>query len=133
MVHHLVQHSGALCGCLLPECLQVTTVKQLPEYHEGMGEYCISRLSSLLYIYFILTSVCQKRGFLSYCFVTFLFYFLDNYIQKKMAVNLWQPPPLVSRQKSMIQIKRSTCCHQMLVVGKWLLLKRPTSEAKLSS
>ncbi|XP_062090618.1 deSI-like protein At4g17486 [Humulus lupulus] len=25
---------GALCSCLLPESLQVTTVKQLPEYHE---------------------------------------------------------------------------------------------------
>ncbi|MBA0864342.1 hypothetical protein Goshw_001971 [Gossypium schwendimanii] len=25
---------GSLCSCLLPESLQVTTVKQLPEYHE---------------------------------------------------------------------------------------------------
>ncbi|KAH9761934.1 DUF862 domain-containing protein [Citrus sinensis] len=25
---------GALCGCLLPESLQATTVKQLPEYHD---------------------------------------------------------------------------------------------------
>ncbi|XP_044463947.1 deSI-like protein At4g17486 isoform X2 [Mangifera indica] len=25
---------GALCGCLLPESLQATSVKQLPEYHE---------------------------------------------------------------------------------------------------
>ncbi|XP_018841042.1 deSI-like protein At4g17486 isoform X2 [Juglans regia] len=25
---------GALCGCLLPESLQVSTVKQLPEYHD---------------------------------------------------------------------------------------------------
>ncbi|GLT26128.1 hypothetical protein SLA2020_012130 [Shorea laevis] len=25
---------GAFCSCLLPESLQVTTVKQLPEYHE---------------------------------------------------------------------------------------------------
>ncbi|RDX70445.1 DeSI-like protein, partial [Mucuna pruriens] len=24
---------GSLCSCLLPECVQVTTVKQLPEYH----------------------------------------------------------------------------------------------------
>ena len=24
---------GALCSCLLPESLQVTTVKQIPEYH----------------------------------------------------------------------------------------------------
>ncbi|WCJ29696.1 PPPDE putative thiol peptidase family protein [Euphorbia peplus] len=29
---------GALCSCLLPESLQVTTVKQLPEYHEYMEE-----------------------------------------------------------------------------------------------
>ncbi|OAY47113.1 deSI-like protein At4g17486 isoform X2 [Manihot esculenta] len=27
---------GSLCSCLLPESLQVTTVKQLPEYHECM-------------------------------------------------------------------------------------------------
>ncbi|KAI5665223.1 hypothetical protein M9H77_24546 [Catharanthus roseus] len=26
-------HLGAFCSCLLPESLQVTTVKQLPEYH----------------------------------------------------------------------------------------------------
>lgn len=29
---------GALCGCLLPESLQATTVKQLPEYHECTEE-----------------------------------------------------------------------------------------------
>lgn len=29
---------GGLCGCLLPESLQATTVKQLPEYHECTEE-----------------------------------------------------------------------------------------------
>lgn len=29
---------GALCSCLLPESLQVTQAKQLPEYHEYMEE-----------------------------------------------------------------------------------------------
>lgn len=29
---------GALCGCLLPETLQVSTVKQLPEYHDCSEE-----------------------------------------------------------------------------------------------
>ncbi|PNS93128.1 hypothetical protein POPTR_018G070600v4 [Populus trichocarpa] len=29
---------GVLCSCLLPESLQVTTVKQLPEYHECLEE-----------------------------------------------------------------------------------------------
>ncbi|XP_034699461.1 deSI-like protein At4g17486 [Vitis riparia] len=29
---------GALCSCLLPESLQVTTVKQLPEYHNCSEE-----------------------------------------------------------------------------------------------
>ncbi|KAG6739570.1 hypothetical protein POTOM_057171 [Populus tomentosa] len=29
---------GALCSCLLPESLQVTNVKQLPEYHECLEE-----------------------------------------------------------------------------------------------
>ncbi|KAH9800335.1 DUF862 domain-containing protein [Citrus sinensis] len=29
---------GALCGCLLPESLQATTVKQLPEYHDCTEE-----------------------------------------------------------------------------------------------
>ena len=29
---------GALCGCLLPESLQVTTVKQLPGYHNCSEE-----------------------------------------------------------------------------------------------
>ncbi|XP_011008877.1 PREDICTED: deSI-like protein At4g17486 [Populus euphratica] len=29
---------GALCSCLLPESLQVTTVKQLPEYNERLEE-----------------------------------------------------------------------------------------------
>jgi hypothetical protein len=35
----LVKISGALCSCLLPESLQVTSVKQLPEYHECSGVY----------------------------------------------------------------------------------------------
>ncbi|CAK7334778.1 unnamed protein product [Dovyalis caffra] len=29
---------GALCSCLLPDSLQVTTVKQLPEYHDCLEE-----------------------------------------------------------------------------------------------
>ncbi|KAJ0030791.1 hypothetical protein Pint_13063 [Pistacia integerrima] len=33
-MHHVFHISGALCGCLLPESLQATSVKQLPEYHE---------------------------------------------------------------------------------------------------
>lgn len=28
--------SGSLCSCLLPDSIQVTTVKQLPEYHSGV-------------------------------------------------------------------------------------------------
>lgn len=30
--------AGSFCSCLLPESLQVTTVKQLPEYHECRDE-----------------------------------------------------------------------------------------------
>ncbi|KAH9623119.1 hypothetical protein KSS87_001694 [Heliosperma pusillum] len=30
--------AGSVCSCLLPESLQVTTVKQLPEYHECTEE-----------------------------------------------------------------------------------------------
>ncbi|XP_022755110.1 deSI-like protein At4g17486 isoform X2 [Durio zibethinus] len=33
---------GSLCSCLLPESLQVTTVKQLPEYHEMDGAESVS-------------------------------------------------------------------------------------------
>ncbi|GAB4828314.1 hypothetical protein Ancab_035310 [Ancistrocladus abbreviatus] len=29
---------GALCSCLLPESLQVTTVKHMPEYHESVED-----------------------------------------------------------------------------------------------
>ncbi|XP_023530536.1 deSI-like protein At4g17486 isoform X1 [Cucurbita pepo subsp. pepo] len=36
---------GALCSCLLPESLQVTTVKQLPEYHE----YSVKNLNPTKY------------------------------------------------------------------------------------
>ncbi|XP_038880766.1 deSI-like protein At4g17486 isoform X1 [Benincasa hispida] len=38
---------GALCSCLLPESLQVTTVKQLPEFHEYSEEECTSESLSL--------------------------------------------------------------------------------------
>lgn len=31
-------HLGAVCSCLLPESLQVTPVKQSPEYHECSEE-----------------------------------------------------------------------------------------------
>ncbi|XP_015866114.2 deSI-like protein At4g17486 [Ziziphus jujuba] len=36
---------GSFCSCLLPESLQVSTVKQLPEYHECSEEECIESLS----------------------------------------------------------------------------------------
>ncbi|XP_022144922.1 deSI-like protein At4g17486 [Momordica charantia] len=38
---------GSLCSCLLPESLQVTTVKQLPEYHELSEEECTAESLSL--------------------------------------------------------------------------------------
>ncbi|GMP60056.1 hypothetical protein CsSME_00023080 [Camellia sinensis var. sinensis] len=37
---------GSVCSCLLPESLQVTTVKQLPEYHACTEEDGIDSLSS---------------------------------------------------------------------------------------
>ncbi|KAI9125794.1 hypothetical protein K1719_003212 [Acacia pycnantha] len=37
---------GALCSCLLPESLQATTVKQLPEYHEYSDDDAVNSLSS---------------------------------------------------------------------------------------
>ncbi|KAA8535049.1 hypothetical protein F0562_030052 [Nyssa sinensis] len=37
---------GALCSCLLPESLQVSTVKQLPEYHACTEEDGIESLST---------------------------------------------------------------------------------------
>ncbi|XP_061345249.1 deSI-like protein At4g17486 [Gastrolobium bilobum] len=37
---------GALCSCLLPESLQVTGVKQLPEYHECSDDEFVESLSS---------------------------------------------------------------------------------------
>ncbi|XP_027331375.1 deSI-like protein At4g17486 [Abrus precatorius] len=37
---------GALCSCLLPESLQVTNVKQLPEYHECSEDEFVESLST---------------------------------------------------------------------------------------
>ncbi|KAB1209027.1 hypothetical protein CJ030_MR6G010456 [Morella rubra] len=37
---------GSLCSCLLPESLKVTTVKQLPEYHDCSEEDCTESLST---------------------------------------------------------------------------------------
>lgn len=37
---------GALCSCLLPESLQVTSVKQLPEYHECSEDEFVDSLST---------------------------------------------------------------------------------------
>ncbi|XP_004508531.1 deSI-like protein At4g17486 [Cicer arietinum] len=37
---------GALCSCLLPECLQETTVKQIPDYHECSEDEFIDSLST---------------------------------------------------------------------------------------
>ncbi|XP_030954516.1 deSI-like protein At4g17486 isoform X4 [Quercus robur] len=37
---------GALCSCLLPESLQVTTVKQMPEYHDCSEEECTESVST---------------------------------------------------------------------------------------
>lgn len=44
----LVKISGSLCSCLLPDSIQATTVKQLPEYH-GCSGVCI-----LFHLMFIL-------------------------------------------------------------------------------
>ncbi|KAK9697787.1 hypothetical protein RND81_08G061400 [Saponaria officinalis] len=38
--------AGSVCSCLLPESLQVTTVKQLPEYHECTDD--VSEISSIV-------------------------------------------------------------------------------------
>ncbi|KAK7328393.1 hypothetical protein VNO77_22498 [Canavalia gladiata] len=37
---------GSLCSCLLPECVQVTTVKQLPEYHDCSEDEFTESLST---------------------------------------------------------------------------------------
>lgn len=37
---------GAVCSCLLPESLQVTTVKQMPEYHECSEDEVTESLSN---------------------------------------------------------------------------------------
>nr|KYP34214.1 UPF0326 protein At4g17486 family [Cajanus cajan] len=37
---------GSLCSCLLPECVQVTTVKQLPEYHDCSEDEITESLST---------------------------------------------------------------------------------------
>ncbi|KAL5065042.1 hypothetical protein RYX36_026779 [Vicia faba] len=37
---------GALCSCLLPECLQLTSVKQIPEYHECSEDEFVDSLSA---------------------------------------------------------------------------------------
>ncbi|KAG2398950.1 DeSI-like protein [Vigna angularis] len=37
---------GSLCSCLLPECVEVTTVKQLPEYHDCSEDEITDSLSS---------------------------------------------------------------------------------------
>ncbi|KAE9608374.1 putative PPPDE putative peptidase domain-containing protein [Lupinus albus] len=37
---------GSLCSCLLPDTLQVTTVKQLPEYHQCSEDEVTESLSS---------------------------------------------------------------------------------------
>lgn len=50
--------SGAVCSCLLPENLQVTTVKQSPEYYECIG---IS-LCSLLKVEIIKFDLTHKLG-----------------------------------------------------------------------
>ncbi|KAL9224007.1 hypothetical protein vseg_000083 [Gypsophila vaccaria] len=39
--------AGSVCSCLLPESLQITTVKQLPEYHE-CTEDDVSEISSFI-------------------------------------------------------------------------------------
>ncbi|KAH1248465.1 hypothetical protein GmHk_05G012055 [Glycine max] len=41
----LVKIAAALCSCLLPESLQVTSVKQLPEYHECSEDKFVESLS----------------------------------------------------------------------------------------
>ncbi|CAJ1975451.1 unnamed protein product [Sphenostylis stenocarpa] len=37
---------GSLCSCLLPDCVEVTTVKQLPEYHDCSEDEITESLSS---------------------------------------------------------------------------------------
>jgi len=60
--------SGALCSCLLPESLQVTAVKQLPEYHECIGGCSLNQcshflvLAALLFVPFIGESFVRQMS-----------------------------------------------------------------------
>lgn len=64
--------------------------------------------------------------FSTHCFAFFCFYL------KKMELNQFQQPLLASQLK-LIMIKRNSCGHHLLEVGRWLLLKRPRSETRLLS
>lgn len=122
----MVGISGSLCSCLLPESLQVTTVKQIPEYHHESGEYfqLDIRVCTVSLIVIPLT------------FGTYCTNFLVDCVQKKMVLKLYQSQRLVIRQKLMM-IKKSVCCHHWLQchrcqeVEMWPLLKRLTSKIRI--
>jgi hypothetical protein len=76
-VNLFVKISGSLCSCLLPESLQVSTVKQLPEYHYCSGEQFFLNLSSLCFcVYSIYNSVVPLAIDIFELFFFFFFFWL---------------------------------------------------------
>lgn len=115
----LVKILGSLCSCLLPEVVEVTTVKQLPEYHECSGAYILFShpIFILMHtgIYILVTHVNILHS-LSWCC-----------LQKMKLQNVFRLPRRVdlNQHRDWMMIKKSAFCHLWLVKQiTFLLLKR---------
>lgn len=71
--------SGALCSCLLPESLQVTTVKQLPEYHTCTGLWVFFMGGG---VFFCLNFVCLDRSSHPYISLSSFFFLLLSRVEE---------------------------------------------------
>lgn len=123
--------SGALCSCLLPESLQVTTVKQLPEYHECSGLWSFTRMFLPSWISFELavwSNTYVVKTWIQRSMLLLALPFGVCFLQRKNV-----PPSLChstlgqSLQKSST-MKRSGRWHYRPELPMLLLLKNLTSE-----
>lgn len=126
---------GSLCSCLLPESLQVTTVKQLPEYHELSGIWSFIRMFSPSLIDF--ESVVWSNTYVVKTWIqrSMLLLALPRcfgvcFLQRKNV-----PPSLCHSKLGKWQQKSTTrkisgCCHCHHWPGLPMLLlsKNPTTE-----
>lgn len=123
--------SGALCSCLLPESLQVTTVKQLPEFHEYSGLWSFTRMFKPPWMDFELSvwsNTYVVKTWIQRSMLLLALPFGVCFLQRKNATPSLCHSTLGKSQQKSMTMKRGGCWHYRLELPMLLLSKNLTVE-----